>query len=164
MDRRPHPGQRRSSRERRRYIERARAVHGSPDTAAAHRPVYTWRSVTVIYACCDERRLDAVRSQRTINGIDYLEVLDGPRIPIERRQHILYVHFVHPFKDGSLKKENVHIDGGERIRTVTVTSVEIGVDNQSNVLTVHIDKPGDLSTYTLRLVFADKNSKFDPIL
>lgn len=118
----------------------------------------------MIYACCDERRRDAVRSQRTINGIDYLEVLDGPRIPIERRQRILYVHFVHPLQDGSLQKENVRIDGGERIRTVTVTRVEIGVDDQSDVLTVHVDKPGDLSTYTLHLVFADKNSKFDPIL
>ena len=58
----------------------------------------------------------------------------------------------------------MRIDGGQRIRTVTVTKVEIGVENQSNVLAVHVDKPGDLSNYTLRLVFAGKNSKYDPIL
>ena len=58
----------------------------------------------MIYACCDKRRLDAVRSQRTINGIEYLEVLDGPRIPIERRQY-LYVHFVHPPKMALCKKK-----------------------------------------------------------
>ena len=30
----------------------------------------------MIYVCCDERRRDAVRAHRTLNGIDFLEVLD----------------------------------------------------------------------------------------
>ena len=30
----------------------------------------------MIYVCCDERRRDAVRAHGTLNGIDFLEVLD----------------------------------------------------------------------------------------
>ena len=35
-----------------------------------------------IYACCDDRRKAAVLGNPTLNGIDYLEVLDHDAIPL----------------------------------------------------------------------------------
>ena len=32
----------------------------------------------MIYFCCDERRRNAVRAHATLNGIDFLEVVDDP--------------------------------------------------------------------------------------
>ena len=50
----------------------------------------------MIYACCDERRREAVRAHATLNGIDFLEVLDDPALPPEARQRTLFVHFLKP--------------------------------------------------------------------
>jgi hypothetical protein len=36
----------------------------------------------VIFQCCDERRKAAVLGNPTLNGIDYLEVLDLDAIPL----------------------------------------------------------------------------------
>ena len=39
------------------------------------------------YFCCqDRRRHDAVAAQGTIDGIDFLEVIDGPLVPESQRQ------------------------------------------------------------------------------
>ena len=35
-----------------------------------------------IYACCNENRKAAIRGNPTLNGIDYLEVLDHDAIPL----------------------------------------------------------------------------------
>jgi hypothetical protein len=82
------------------------------------------------------------------NGIDYLEVPDA---------HTLKVHFIHPLVTGrtrklhthALNKDNVIITGGERIRDLAV--VKVGIGEQSNMLIVKVNKPGDRSTYTLLL-------------
>lgn len=105
------------------------------------------------YLCCNEHRREAVRSMRTLqgidyNGIDYLEVQDA---------HTLKVHFIHPLVTGrtrklhthALTKDNVFIAGGERISDLAV--VKVGIGEQSNILIVKVNKPGDRSTYTLQL-------------
>lgn len=123
------------------------------------------------YFCCDERRRDAVKKDGRLNGIDFLEVLDDPTFPDER-QRTLFVHFICDPDVLQLSKENVRIEGGERIRDVMVTDARIGVDPRSGttakVLIVEVDQPGDFSTYTLHLVpdAADPQrlDQFDPIL
>ena len=40
----------------------------------------------MIYFCCDERRRNAVKNHGTLNGIDFLEVLDDPADPYDQRQ------------------------------------------------------------------------------
>jgi len=130
----------------------------------------------MIYFCCDDdRRRNAVKAHDTLNGIDFLEVVDDHDDPFEQRQRTLLVHFID--KDtvegqeslanvlAQIKVENVRIEGGERTRDVVVTNVAV---SPPNVLTVEVSKAGDFSTYTLRLV-KDANSDeppdgLDPVL
>ena len=105
-----------------------------------------------------------------LNGIDYLEVLDHatPPLPLADRQRTLYVHFINNLSGTPLTRDNVQIEGGERIRPVLVTNVSAGVGSEGKILTVEVDQPGDYSTYTLRIV-KDKLHReapdgFDPIL
>jgi hypothetical protein len=136
----------------------------------------------MIYFCCDDRRRTVVRRQTIFNGIDFLEVVDNPSDPPEIRQRTLRVHFIHPLAPGALTRENVRIEGGERIRDVRVTNVETSGPSSplssplasppgvlpANVLVVRVDEPGDFSTYTLRLVHDarhdDPPAGFDPVL
>ena len=85
----------------------------------------------MIYVCCDERRRDAVRAHGTLNGLDFLEVLDDLT---------LGVHFLKPLGRGAVAREQVRIEGGERIRDVTVTEITEGTGAQANVLTVQVDR------------------------
>ena len=113
----------------------------------------------MIYVCCDERRRDAVRAHRTLNGIDFLEVLDDLT---------LVVHFLKPLGRDAVAREQVRIEGGERIRDVTVTEITEGTGAQANVLAVQVDKAGDFSIYTLRLIQDAQHPQppagFDPLL
>jgi hypothetical protein len=135
----------------------------------------------MIYLCCDnERRRNAVKVHPTLNGIDFLEVRDETTDPLERRQRTLLVHFLKDLTPvelpNGLKKANIRIDGGERIKNIEVTSISIGTTtsppvsppSNQNVLVVEVSARGDFSTYTLRLVKDANNddppSNFDPIL
>jgi len=126
----------------------------------------------MIYFCCDDdRRRNAVKAHPTLNGIDFLEVVDDHDDPFAERQRTLLVHFIEKetpqghtslvnMLDG-LKPENVLIEGGERTRDIVVTSVTRNVITSppaspppvsDHVLTVRVNKAGDFSTYILRLV------------
>ncbi len=128
----------------------------------------------MIYACCDERRRNILKAQSLLNGIDFLEVADDPAAPADTRQRTLFVHFIHPLQAGALSKENIRIDGGERISNIVVTHADVAALTsppsglQDNVLVVQVSQPGDFSTYTLRLVreaeHSDPPDGFDPIL
>jgi hypothetical protein len=125
--------------------------------------------MSAVYFCCKQNRREAVLIHPTLNGIDFLEVLDG--------QHTLAVHFLKPLRGSTdanaLKKENVCLKGGERIRSgdllrgVVVEDVTID-STDAHVLNVHVNRPGDFSIYTLSIV-TDANSSappdgFDPVL
>ena len=114
------------------------------------------------YFCCQDRRRDAIAAQHSINGIDFLEVLDNSSLPQNQRQRTLFVHFINPLAPGSLTIKNVRIEGGERITNIQVTQVSIGTPPQANLLTVTIAAPGDFSTYTLRLVDGAAGSSNPP--
>jgi hypothetical protein len=93
--------------------------------------------------CQDERRRQAVRDKGS-NGIDYVEVVDG------RKQLELGVHLFRKMPDG-LQVANVRIEGGRRIRDIQVT--EVWTDSESDdCLRVRVNKAGDFSPYTLRLI------------
>ncbi|MBD0325670.1 MAG: putative baseplate assembly protein, partial [Pyrinomonadaceae bacterium] len=117
----------------------------------------------MIYFCCDEARRNAVKRHPTLNGIDFLDVLDNPADPFEKRQRTLHVHFLKDIMGAPpqlvLSTENIRIEGGERIRNISVTGVTIAPDGKNNVLAVEVSQPGDFSTYTLRLVSTENPEK-----
>src|SRR5437764_6689226 len=119
----------------------------------------------MLYSCCDDRRKEAVRKHPTLNGIDYLELSDDPTVPGDARLCTLYVYCIKPLGNASLLgRENVKIEGGERIRDIAVTSVSVGANGQSNVIIARVNKAGDFSTYTLRLLPGIRGPQFDPLL
>ncbi len=103
------------------------------------------------YFCCDELRRTAVLAS-SLNGIDFLEVLDSEAPSEADRQRFLLVHFLKDLGSLTLTQENVRIEGGERIRNIEVSDVTAGTGENAHVLTVEVDRPGDFSIYTLRLV------------
>ena len=122
----------------------------------------------MIYFCCTALRRDAVRQSPNLNGIDFLEVLDDPALPNDQRQRKLFVHFLKALAPNALEEKNIRIEGGERITNIQVVSVSASAE----ILTVEVDKPGDFSIYTLRLLkdalSADPDEPppdgFDPLL
>lgn len=116
------------------------------------------------YFCCDQRRREVVKLQGTLNGIDYLEVHDSGIAGDPMRQLTLFVRLLRPVP--ALTPDNVRIEGGERIETVTVEWVARadalplgeppalvdGLAPLDEFLVVRCDYYGDFSRYTLRLV------------
>ncbi len=114
-------------------------------------------------ACTDERRRRRVRREG-LNGIDAIDVSADHRV--------LTVTFL-DVAPANLTPANVRIDGGRRITGILAEAVHPpgGADpDQDRDLEITVSQPGDLSTYTLRLVEADEHghpgteplSGFDP--
>jgi hypothetical protein len=96
-----------------------------------------------------------VKGQSGLNGIEFLEVRDDPGQPDEDRQRFLEIHFINPLTI-TLSKEEIRIEGGHRIRNITVKSVgKLG----KNTVVVELDRSGDFSFYTLRLIGDEVNGK-----
>lgn len=112
------------------------------------------------YFCCDERRRGEIAGRQTLNGIDFIEVMDNDSMALPDRQRTLFVHFINDPDDDlqDLEPQNVVIEGGERsdFRDPPVTRVWVRVDRDSGsarmVLRVELARAGDHSLYTLRLV------------
>ena len=116
------------------------------------------------YFCCDERRRHVVKAQGTLNGLDYVEVIDRDAPSQALRQRTLVLKFLRP--PGALGKGNVRILGGERIRDVTIDWVAPagalpagespglvdGLSPPGEFLIVRTPYYGDFSLYTLRIV------------
>jgi hypothetical protein len=104
----------------------------------------------LIYFCCDKNRRALIEGS-SLNGIDYLEVRDREAPTPKERQRILFVYFIKPLAPDALKKENVRIDGGVRIRNIK--AVKAKRDKvKHHLLIVEVDRAGDYSTYGLRLI------------
>ncbi|MCH7575320.1 MAG: hypothetical protein IIA59_09370 [Candidatus Marinimicrobia bacterium] len=121
------------------------------------------------FYCGTKKRRWLVRNDPKLNGIDYLEVQDR-ELPEndEFRQRKLDVFFLKDIKDidpGSLGVENVIIEGGERIRGISVMIVD---KPDGRLLTITLNKRGDFSPYTLKLIKqGDVDSPpddYDPVL
>jgi hypothetical protein len=109
--------------------------------------------------CESEPRREAVRSDRKLCGLDYLEV--GPT------QRTLTVHLLGKAPRGAHKlgRKNVLIECGRRIRDIQVVSATPSFSNDSefdDTLEVVVDRAGDFSTYTLRVVEPDAHGRPHP--
>src|SRR5215212_4677109 len=101
-----------------------------------------------ILKCQDEQRRQAVHENEKFNGLDYLEVGEDPRT--------LTVYFLGKapeMADGveKIKKENVLIEGGRRIRDIRVVGIRVHREDDpdgDDRMEIVVDKQGDSSTYT----------------
>lgn len=92
------------------------------------------------------------------NGIDYVEV--------DSSQRLLIVYFLNKAPH-EIVARNVRVEGGVRVRGIRVTDIslcELDADDRDDCMKVFIDRPGDFSTYTLKLVGEDGRplKGFDP--
>ncbi len=125
----------------------------------------------MIYRCCDPRRRELVLAHPTLNGIDFLEVVDNDAPPGTPRQRTLLLRFLKPAP--ALTLDNFELTGGERITGVGLEWVTpasapdvtlfdpieaampgflTGQPEADQVLALRTDSSGDYATYTLRLV------------
>lgn len=121
----------------------------------------------------DARRLKVLKlladGKPAPNGIDFLEVLDSRDMREEERQRTLELHLMYGLSDEEqLKIENIAIEGGERVTDVIVTGVKVKKDDDDQVIIIKVNKPGDFSSYVLKLVKGPRRPQppdgFDPIL
>lgn len=86
-------------------------------------------------------------------GIDYIEVSDD--------RLTLTVFFLGKASD-AISAGNIRIGGGVRVRDIKVLSIlirDVEDSENDNCMDVAIDRPGDLSTYTLHLVDLDEDGQ-----
>ncbi|TFH47023.1 MAG: putative baseplate assembly protein [ANME-2 cluster archaeon] len=141
------------------------------------------------YYCKNEKRRQGIRQQSSLNGIDFLEILDD-RAPEESpRQCTLLVYFINP-APYDLDSNNIRIYGGVRVTEFEVkwavrgTEIEslfneglineeervafLDLDKLDHLLLVRTDVRGDFSNYHLCLVQSQNNPQppvnMDPIL
>jgi hypothetical protein len=128
----------------------------------------------MIYNCCSDSRKAAVLANPSVNGIDFLEVLDQEAVPLgSPRQRTLLVHCLNPLTQAGWTTDNVMIEGGQSVTAITLDWVEpalpgsppvvlnstgeeqayfASLADADKVLVVRTHVAGDFSTYTLRLV------------
>ena len=137
-----------------------------------------------LFHCCDERRLDVLRLAGSANAIDFIEVLDRAAPPGAPRQRTLFVRLLRPVP-ATLTRDNLRIDGGERIRVVPVRWVAAadnlpavaepglvdsipGAAERARTLVVRTESEGDFSLYSFALLSGIGASTppagFDPVL
>lgn len=100
--------------------------------------------------CKDELRRGIVRSNK-LSGLDYVEVSDD--------QLTLHVVFLGR-APSQIKKENIRITGGRRIRDIQVTGLVVTRETDVSLdhsMDVTVNKAGDFSVYTLSVVNLDDN-------
>lgn len=141
------------------------------------------------YRCLNEKRCQAVRKHPSLNGIDYLEVLDRDAPDKKTRQRTLLVRCLKPVP-AELAATNVQIRGGVRVTEINVLWAARASDSEvlfgsgiisdeerdfflsqpspDHLLLVRTDASGDFSTYHLSLVRSptdpDPPESFDPVL
>lgn len=113
--------------------------------------------------CQDEQRRQKVR-HHPLNGLDYVEVdlFDDRGQPLIHP--ILSVRFLGKAPAQAIEPENIRIEGGRRIlgRELRILGTEVQRQYDSELddsLIITVDKSGDFSTYTLRLVALDQDSR-----
>ncbi|TQV82476.1 putative baseplate assembly protein [Exilibacterium tricleocarpae] len=115
--------------------------------------------------CRSEMRRERVRRQQQLNGLDYLEVgeLSGDE-PSLAGQRLLRVYFLGK-APVALTPANVKIEGGSRIRDINVVSVDVHTYRSvelDDYMLVSVDRAGDFSSYTLRVVERREDGQWQP--
>ena len=115
-----------------------------------------------VYSCCDQNRRRLVLASATLNGIDWIDVVDLEAATPALRQRQLRVSFVRTPAPAGITPANVVITGGERITGIQCDTVSY----DGAVLVVHLTAYGDSSPYTLSLVGPDGSPLpgLDPVL
>jgi hypothetical protein len=140
----------------------------------------------MIFACCSEERRHELRAHPTLNGIDYLEVLDRAAPVTRARQRTLLVRLAKAVPPAAeLDASRVLIEGGERIRDLRVEWIAAAsavnstqapelverkfyhdLPDAQRVLVVRTSRAGDFSPYRLRIAVSGENRQplpnFDP--
>lgn len=133
----------------------------------------------MIYNCCNKNRKAAVLGNPTLNGVDYLEVLDHAAIPLNSpRQRTLLVHCLKAVP-ANLTPSNILISGGESITGIVAqwvspasapppqanakeTAYFTSLPDAAKVIVVRTSVAGDFSPYVLRLVNNAGQAEEDP--
>jgi hypothetical protein len=92
-------------------------------------------------------RRSQVAASPILNGIDFVQIVNSA-------QTILVVHFLNGVAVAGTLKAAPTITGGDTIARVAVLPIaasDWGVDLNHVTLTLHVEAPGDFSTYTLSL-------------
>ena len=106
--------------------------------------------------CGVDLRRERVRRAQ-LNGLDYLEVDDGPTGGDGPVLTVYFLGKVDPEIEKSIKRDRRHvrIEGGRRIKGLQVRGVEIQSSQEpdrDDYMKVHLDRKGDFSTYVLSVV------------
>ena len=114
------------------------------------------------YFCCEKQRLEIIKLHGgSTNGIEFLEVRDHLEPVKDLRQRTLFVRLLRP--GFTLTKDNVLIDGGDRLPVVPVewataashlptgTALIEGIGDLPSMLVIRTTVFGDFSQYTLHL-------------
>ncbi len=145
-----------------------------------------------VYVCDNKKRAKAVRDHSTLNGIDYLEVLDNDAPAGLLRQQTILVRTLKalPTPGTGLSVDNVQINGGISVTNIQIDWIARASEAQAlkddgkisdeelvffqnlptpqEVLIVRTAMPGDFTTYTFQLVKSDLDNSppnnFDPVL
>lgn len=103
--------------------------------------------------CCqqDDRR-DQVRRMSGLNGLDYVEVLDD-----QKTLHVYFLGKLPPELEINKPgiEQYLRLEGGQRVKDIRIEDIDPVVDpnpERDDFLVVRLDKYGDFSTYTLRLM------------
>lgn len=106
--------------------------------------------------CQDPARREAVRRDPRLYGLDELEVGDD--------QLALTVFFLGK-APRLLDVRNIRIQGGQRITGIDVIDVQVKRFREEEIddhMVVTVDRPGDFSTYSLRMVGRDGKGQWGP--
>ena len=106
--------------------------------------------------CNNDIRREDVRRDHQLNGLDYLEV--------DPDQLTLSVYFLGK-APVEIDKSNVRIEGGRRIRDIGIEDVTVHHFERvelDDYMAVTVDRAGDFSTYTLRVVEQNEQGEWQP--
>jgi hypothetical protein len=106
--------------------------------------------------CHNDIRREDVRRDHQLNGLDYLEV--------DQDQLTLSVYFLGK-APVEIDKINVRIEGGRRIRDIRIEDVTVHHYERvelDDFMEVTVDRAGDFSTYTLRVVEQNEQGEWQP--
>jgi predicted phage baseplate assembly protein len=107
--------------------------------------------------CLDDARREAVRARPELNGLDYVEVGD------DQLSLIAYFLGKAPEQIVSGRTQYFRVEGGQRIRDIKVIDVDVTRQRDPDLddyVLIRVDKAGDFSTYTLRLIGVENIDPF----
>lgn len=110
--------------------------------------------------CRGDQRREQVRAKTLLNGLDYLEVGDD--------QRTLKVYFLGKAPrnlTGDNCQDRFSIEDGRRVHGIRIIAAEIHRNPDpelDDMVELRLDRYGDFSTYTLRMLDSDPDEPIDP--